>query len=240
MNTSCFPALRSAIQTLPSRLFILVATLCCWGILSPAVNAATFQDLLNGGSLDDGNLRFSDWQLTAVALTNGSPPDFALITVDPLANDPLNPGLRFTANGQLALAGVNTLDLLFSFRVSSLDGGVVIGGETLELTGFGVNNGLGFITTEFTDPAASSLATSLVMVDDQTPFLQLSDTMSFAPQSQVVANVNVFTAGLSSTSTTSLDSFTLRFEQIPEPSAVIIASCAIPFAALPLLRRRTG
>lgn len=184
---------------------------------------AMLQDLLNGGALDVGDARFSDWQLVSFDATAATP-DLSLIEVIGLAGDPENPAVRFDANGQLAVAGFNSLDLAFRYRVSPLPGGAAFAGHRLELANPAGNGGIALVSSEALDLADGDLGPAVTIADFGSNFFQLNADAAFAPQPGISVVTNVFLTGLSSAHTASIGSFTQRFAQVPEPSAVGLAA----------------
>jgi hypothetical protein len=179
--------------------------------------AATLQELFNGASLDVGYSRFSHWQLISSDST-AAVPNLAQITVDPLAADPLNPGLQFTANGQLSTSGINSIDLVFRFRVDRLASGNTFTGHTLELTGitFGGNGGIAFVSDEIVG-SSGDLGSAVAIADQETDFIQLQSAATFAPKYQLFVATNIFLNGLSSGDAINLATFTQRFAQNGPP-----------------------
>jgi len=218
--------------------FVVVAVFCLVAgtFERPAQGAnATLADLFNGGVLDVGNVRFSDWQLTSLDAT-ATPPDLALITIVPLVDDPQNPGVQIVANGQLAITGLNSIDLLFSFRASPLGGSPLITGHSLELLGVTGNSGIAFVSEELADGLGGDLGPALVIADNTSSFFQLVDGGSFPPQSGVVVTANVFLNGVSDADAIGIGSFSQRFSQVPEPGTILLALLALP--AVACVRRR--
>jgi hypothetical protein len=193
-------------------------------------HATTLQDLFNGATLDVGSVRFDSWSLLSVDALVPPNPDFAQIDVLPIDDDPLNPGLEFVANGQLSTNDLDSIDLLFSFRVSSLSGDR-FGGHNLTLTDhdFGGTSGIIFISSELTDGGGDPLASSLVIADKGSDFFLLSAGSGFASQAELDVTLDVFVTGFSSADSVSLISFTQRFSLVPEPTTfvLLLAACGL-------------
>jgi hypothetical protein len=182
-----------------------------------AASGATLQDLFNGAYLDVGNGRFSQWQLISSDST-AAVPNLAQITVDPLAADPLNPGLQFTANGQLSTSGINAIDLVFRYRVDRLAGSNTFTGHTLEITGvtFGGSGGIAFVSDEIVG-SSGDLGSAVAIADQETEFIQLQSAATFAPKAPLFIATNIFLNGLSSGDAINLAAFTQRFAQNGPP-----------------------
>src|SRR5688572_23421338 len=126
------------------RVLLIGAYLLSEGTFDRFAAGATLGQLFSGGVINVGNSQFSDWELISLDSTAAVNPDLWQIVVVPLLNDPSNPGLQFAANGQLSISGVNSVDLAFKFRVTTLAGGRAFTNHALGLTGidFGSNGGL--------------------------------------------------------------------------------------------------
>jgi hypothetical protein len=186
--------------------------------LAPAqpVMGVTLQDLFHGSALHFGTTRFSDWQLISIDSTTPPNPDLSLITVTPIGSELHSPGFQLNANGQLATAGINAIDLTLRFRASSLATDVVFTSHTVELTGinFASNGGIGFVSTEVdTGPSGQNLS-SVAIVDHESEFVQLAQTAALIPDSDVFITANVFITGLSGSDSVNLSTFTSRFAQV--------------------------
>jgi hypothetical protein len=100
-------------------------------------SAAILQDLFDGATLTVNDKLFSDWTLVFVDVVDigggTAAPAFSQIEVEPLADDPLNPGLMFNVNGQLRAQGFDILLFQFGFRVSTLDGSARIKDNSLSI-----------------------------------------------------------------------------------------------------------
>jgi hypothetical protein len=195
------------------------AALLMSGALPESASGATLQSLLSGGSLNVANSTFSDWQVLHLDSTSGANPDFSLINVNPLAGDPLNPGVQFTTSSQLSIAGINAIDLIVQFQVASSSESNSFTGHTLSLTGvtFGTNGGIASITDEISNLLGVDLGTNVVIGDNLSGVSQLISTSSFLPQAGLVSTANLFITGTASASSINLTSFTQRFAQNGPP-----------------------
>lgn len=219
---------------------LIAACLLTLAILNQPASAATLLDLFNGGSITVGNLQFSDWQLLSLDATASQPPDFSLVEVLPFAADPLNPGVQFIANGQLATTGLNSIDLNFRFRANILTPGLFIAGNTLELTGVtfsgggsGGSGGIVFISEEITrTTAAGDLASAVVIADNGSAVFDLLATSEFPLHPAILVTNNLFVMGLSGSDAVSLNTFTQRFSLVvPEPATALLTLAAVSLFA---------
>jgi len=236
---------RSVLASRTRQLLIIGACAFLGASIDVTVRGAVMSDLFDGDVVDVGNVRFDNWELVSLASTAAVNPDLSQILVVPLDDDPLNPGLQFVANGQLSTVGLNSIDLVFQFRVSSMAGGVHAVGHSLELTGFnfGGDGGIVLITDELADGGGADLGSTLVIADKASEFYQLLDTSDFGPRPEVVVVANVFVTGLSESDVASLDTFAQRFsQQIPEPASLSMimtvgTMCLLTFRRGPASRR---
>lgn len=198
-----------------NRVLLIGAYLLSEGTFVRFAAGATLEQLFSGGVINVGNSQFSEWELISLDSTAAVNPDLSQIVVVPLVNDPSNPGLQFAANGQLSISGVNSIDLAFKFRVTTLAGGKAFTNHALALSGidFGSNGGLANISVEVTASSGADLGSTLVIADKGSEFIQSLDSSDFAPQPEVFLVTNVFISGLSDADAINLASFTQTFSQ---------------------------
>lgn len=240
MRNGRYPSARAASARGHLTLLVTAACLLLGGTPLQPTRAATLDGLLNGASLVVGDVSLHDWELVALNVTAPAGPDLTLIQVNPLNDDPLNPGFELVGNGQLATAGFDSIDLTFRFTVSPLTPGTVIIGNTLNLTGttFGSPSGIVMVSELVTDLGANELASELVFADNSIPFFLLNDGAAFPAQTQVVIEKNLFVMGLNPADTVGLDAFEQRFALVPEPASVLLFLAAMHLIAAPRRGRR--
>jgi hypothetical protein len=177
--------------------------------------AASLQSLFDGGFLVAGNCQFDNWQLVSADATTGTAFDFTLMSMNPLVNDPLNPGLQFASGGQLAVAGVNAIDLTLRFQVHAAASTNSFAAHTINLTGlnFGGPGGIAFISQEVVDGSGADLGPALALADNANDVFQFSDDATITPHLNLTVTMNVFMSGLVAADTISLTAFTQRFAQ---------------------------
>jgi hypothetical protein len=177
--------------------------------------AASLQSLFDGGFLIAGNCRFDNWQLVSADATTGAPFDFTLMSINALVNDPVNPGLQFASGGQLAVAGVNAIDLTFKFQVHAAANTNSFAAHTLNMTGvnFVGPGGIAFISQEVVDVNGADLGPTLALADNVNDVFQFSDDGTIAPHLNLTVTMNIFMSGLVAADTFSLTAFTQRFAQ---------------------------
>lgn len=192
----------------------LLVCLCFSGTQGPA-QAATLQQLFDGGFINVGSTRFSDWELVSLDDTDDLPPFFSQIFVNANASDPSRPGLNYTNNGHLATLGINAIDLTFKFRVQALYGGKAYVDQRLDLTGIsiGADTGLAYLSQDLVDSSGNDLGATVVMADAGSGFFQLADVAVLPHRYSMTVTTNVFLTGLSGADSVSLSAFTQRFTQ---------------------------
>lgn len=191
------------------------------------VQAVSLQDLFDGQSIIVKDKKFSNWSLDFVLSTDPAfDPDFNLIEVIPLDDQPINPGLRFEANNQLTVTDANFLDVTFSFNVEVLNPNLFIKDNSLEITGFFLERNtvdgdpLIAITEDIFDRNGNSLASKLVEVDSVVD--NRFDSAEFALQQFIFVQKNILVAGLAPGDSAELITFEQKFSQVPEPSTYFL------------------
>lgn len=204
---------------------IIILCLVCLVIgLSSFARAASLQDLFDGTDIIVGDKLFSEWHIVNEASTSLIFPDYSLVEVNPLIDQPLNPGLEFITNGQFSVSDLDFLDIYFGFTVSSL-GPQFIKDNSLEITGYDFFNSTGgLITIEetVTDVLGVELAFKKVEVDNLSGVYNLYDWAEFKPGNMINVEKNILVFGDEVGDVVRLDSFTQRFSQTPEPCTIIL------------------
>lgn len=205
--------------------------------------SCTLLELTAGGRIAVGDKLFSNWFADDASTLQVN---LSGIVVLPLDDQPQNPGLRFSASGNLRTLGLNQIDLDFGFSVAALTGarGVSGGSLALDQFAFGANNAGGVIEINEAILAANQalLAEMIVLADNRppsSPTLLPLEVAAFAPQQRIVVENNILITGDARTDTSSLLVFTQRFaqqQQVSEPSGMAVATLGL--AALGFVRRR--
>src|SRR5687767_2247395 len=197
------------------RKHALAVITACSLALSGLAQAVPLSQLFAGGTLTANDKLFSNWTLitnvTSTEFDVGTPVlgtvDLSQINVSPLINDPLNPGLRYTADLALGTPfghdGPATVNLDFSFRVSTLSGDPLIKDNTLEIFDFIFDSGP-LATISITETILDILGTPqvgqksvLVQAGDQVsvPDPDHSDSANFAPEASIDVITRIFING---------------------------------------------
>ena len=195
------------------RALLAIATVALLWVEQASAFGVALTDLLGGGSIEIGSSRFSNWQLVTIDAT-GATPNLSQVTVTALGDDLNNPGLQFAGNGQLAIAGVNSVDLVLKYRVDRLSGGKTYTGHTLAMTGvtFGGPGGISYISDSLAG-GSGQLTPAVAVADNEAKVFQFNSTANLSPQPALVVTTNVFITGLAAADTIDLASFTQRFAQ---------------------------
>lgn len=192
----------------------LIAALAASGLPGAAAQAALLSELLSGQWIDAGGARFSNWQLVGVDAT-AAPPNLSLITVVPVTNDSMQPGLQFGGGGQLATTGVDGMDLQLQYRVQAIGAASSFAGQSVAINGlsFGGPGGVASISQETTSTGGVILGSAVAFADNAAGVLQQVSAASFPPRLNVDASLNIFLQGTAGSDAISLSTFTVRFNQ---------------------------
>ena len=175
VNRSPMSSLAPSPRRSVSRLSAVAATALL--LLAPATSrAASLQSLFDGSFLTVGNCRFDNWQLLTGSHSAGAPLDYGLMSMSVLADDVINPGLQFASGGQLAVAGVNAVDLSFSFQVHATGVSNSFAAHTLNMTGvsFSGPGGLAYISQEVATIDGVDLGPAVALADNVVDVFQFS------------------------------------------------------------------
>jgi hypothetical protein len=177
--------------------------------------AASLQSLFDGSFLTAGNCRFDNWQLLSGSNSMGAAFDYTQMSMNVFATDPANPGLQFASGGQLAVAGVNAIDLSFSFQVHATGASNSFAAHTLNMTGvtFTGPSGIAYISQEVVSINGADLGPAVTLADNVADVFEFSDSQTIAPRFNLNVTVNIFATGLVTTDAINLTAFNQRFAQ---------------------------
>jgi hypothetical protein len=238
------------------KLHMYLCALMLLLVVPSAAQAVLLTDLINGQSITAGDKLFDQWAPIFQNTSDGHTVDTDNIEVTALNDGGLDPGpgLRFDVlNNELAVTGDNAhIDFPFGFHVSVLDPKYKIkdaslgsmnafigytvdgvsdgvsddGGYLVESLGTGAGrNDLGIVSNEFS------------LLDDVLTS-KLSDSVAFAPQSEIWVTKSIRVRAIDATHQAGLQGFTERFSQIaavPEPSIWLLVTVGL--VGIGLVRR---
>jgi len=211
-------AKRSAFSEM--RLAAVLMAVALVGIADQA-EAISLQALLDGASISALDNDFTDWTLS---FNEGEGADLSQIDVTPLEDDPLNPGLLFTA-ADGALAGIDAVTRLQFFYTVTSNGGAIKGNE-LELLDFVLTDAGGpsdppnviQVSQTFWDPNFNFLGFSLVFVLPSSE--RLSAVENFELQQTLIATTEIEVDG-ERFGVAQVNQFSQRISQVPELKVIL-------------------
>jgi hypothetical protein len=205
--------------------------------------AVSMTDLFQGSTITADDKLFTDFTLIDVQTINGGVADLGLIDVQPLVNDPLNPGIKFIApmppNFVPALGtpfghtGPSSVSVIFSFNVRTTSGLPLITDNSLLINGFLFDSGPNAfiqITEQVSDANGNPLGDKLVIArpGDQPNSGNPNhfDSLEFSPQALVHVRKSISIVGPQDNNGAFLTMFEQRFSQVPEPSTLLMLMIA--------------
>ena len=205
--------------------------------------------LLQGESITVLDKQFSNFTLVDVQSVNGGLTDIGNFDVTPLADDPLNPGIKFTSNfaalgTPFGHVGLSSATVIFEFDVRTTDNRPLIKDNSLLINDFLFDS----------NPNAFIQITELVLdasgnpLGDKRAVARVGDTpgsgnpnhfdsLEFAPQAFLHVRKTIDIVGPETNDGARLRMFEQRFSQIPEPGTLLIV-CVLGLC-LSACRRRS-
>jgi hypothetical protein len=209
-----------------------LALAICSIVFAAKAQATALSALFQGATITADDKFFNHFTLVSSQPVNGGFADPTQIDVTPLIDDPLDPGIKFTAQfGALGTpsghTGASSIQYTFSFDVSTTNQLPLIKDNTLRITNWSFDSGpLASIqvSEQVFDAAGLLLGTKLATV---TPLTQNTlDTLQFSPRSfvHVIKQINI--VGPGNNDMARLLMFEQRFSQVPEPHSLTLLAAA--------------
>jgi hypothetical protein len=222
--------------------------LTVWSVVFAAeARAVLLSALFQGATITADDKLFNHFTLVNSVPTNGGFADPTQIDVTPLVDDPLDPGIKFTAQfGALGTpsghTGPSSIQFTFSFDVSTTNQLPLIKDNTLRITNWSFDSGPTAsiqVSEQVFDAAGLPLGTKLATV---TPLTQnLLDTLQFSPRPfvHIIKQINI--VGPGNNDMARLLMFEQRFSQVPEPhSLTLLAATSLICCLARGIRRRSA
>jgi hypothetical protein len=216
-----------------------------WGIAPADTLAISLQDLFGGQTITADDKLFRNWTMIDLQTVNNGFANLNLIDVTPLVDDPLNPGVKFTApidgiGTPFGHIGPSSVVLTFSFDVETTNGLPLIKDNSLLVNDWVFDSSSEAfieITETVQDASGQTLGDKQVFArpgqlppDSGNP--THFDTATFAPQSSLKITKRINIQGPGTNDGARLLMFEQRFSQIPEPSGLAIAMIALTFGVI--------
>jgi hypothetical protein len=197
-------------------------------VFAAEAQAVLLSALFQGSTITADDKLFNNFTLTSSVSTNGGFADPTQIDVTPLIDDPLDPGIKFTAAfGALGTpsghTGPSSIQFTFAFDVSTTNQLPLIKDNTLRITDWSFDSSALAsiqVSEQVFDSSNVLLGTKLATV---TPLTQnLLDTLQFSPRSfvHIIKQINI--TGPNTNDMARLLMFEQRFSQIPEPHSITL------------------
>ncbi|MGB0621807.1 MAG: hypothetical protein ACPGVZ_20265 [Myxococcota bacterium] len=201
--------------------------------------ACTFQELLDGGTITAGFQRFASF---AIEQDPGSL-DWTRVIVTGRDDAGLDPGpaLTFFHDGEVATTGTDSLDVQFSYTISSLIPQWQPVANELELLAYSVT-GAGRLEVDETlfDARRRAVGDNTIAADDAFDETRILDKIEFAPQAGGLLVSNTLEIeGMDAADTAQLGEYVQRFalQVVPEPSFASALACSTGLLAMMKKRR---
>jgi hypothetical protein len=216
-------------------------------VLAPEARATALSALFQGATITADDKLFNHFTLISSTSVNGGFADPTQIDVTPLINDPLDPGINFTAQfGALGTpsghTGPSSIQFSFSFDVSTTNQLPLIKDNSLTIKQWSFDSGpLANIqvSEQVFNAAGVPLGTKLATVTPQTQ--NLTDHINFSPQATVHVIKQINIAGPGDNDMARLLMFEQRFSQVPEPTSLtLLGFTSLTWPLARGVRRRRG
>jgi hypothetical protein len=201
------------------------------GLGTARANGPSLLDLVGGQSITAADKTFSGWTLLQTSLPEDS---LALITVEALADQPNNPGLRFTARDGILTARDGTRVTL-DFQFLATAPAPMIAANSLLLAEFAIEGDAALSIFEDVYDTGGNILASMFVFADQIDS-KLFDSAGFDLQQAVMLQKFIALDMLENGDVASIGVFEQRLSQVPLPAGITLLPVGL--AALGLLSRR--
>jgi hypothetical protein len=235
MNPRCTRRAGSGARPLFASLLLCSVASGLALVAAPATSGAvSLLDLFAGATVVADDKLFDGWTLINLQTTNGGKADLAGIDVTPLVDDPLNPGIHFSApvdalGTPFGHTGPSSVSLVFSFNVQTTNQLPLIKDNSLLLTDWVFDSGpLAFIqvTEEVYDVTGAQIGQKLTIArPNDFPGSGNPDHFDqavFTPQQLVHVVKRIEIQGPGDNDGAFLTGFEQRFSQVPEPGSLVL------------------
>lgn len=235
MHSHCSRRAGSRARSLFSSLLLCSVASGLALVAAPATSRAiSLAALFSGATVVADDKLFDGWTLIDLKTTNGGLADLHAIDVTPLIDDPLNPGLHFSAPiGALGTPfghiGPSSVVLTFSFNVQTTNQLPLIKDNSLLLTDWIFDSSpLAYIQVaeEVSDVTGASIGQKLtIAVPGDVPGSgnpNHFDQAVFTPQQLVHVTKWIEIQGPGDNDGAFLMGFEQRFSQVPEPGSLVL------------------
>ncbi len=211
-------------------------------VLGSTAQAITIQNLLDGQEVRVADKIFTNWE----EFTYEGGADYDSILVESLADDPMNPGLRFTTIDPLALydddGPIGFTDFVLTYDVLVDNPMYMIHDYSIEITQATTTDGEIRIETDL-GRLEDRWHGGFAWTDVEYPEGESSSHIEFEPVSELNTGLNISVRSGSEDDETFLEGFEVRYSQVavnpvPEPTTVALLGIGLVGLAGAEIRRR--
>ena len=196
--------------------------------------SCTLQELFAGGSLQVGNILFSDFALEV----DPGGVNFGAIEVEGLGNS-LPFGLKFTANGELRIALADCIDLRFGFDADIVDGGDIQENRLEVVSDNVIGGGLLQLDEAVFGPGPRHIGVKSTEVDAEFEVARRQDSIDIPVETSLFIEKEIFLESRGVGDVAELEVFTQHFLPEPMMSVQLVAGIALLAGAARLGRKRS-
>lgn len=233
------------------HLWCACLALAIWSVMLAAESrAVSLSALFQGATITADDKLFDAFTLVDLQTVNGGFADPTKIDVTPLIDDPLDPGIKFTAafdalGTPSGHTGASSVHFVFSFNVTTTNQLPLIKDNSLRINQWSFDSGplpSIQVSEQVFDAAGAPLGTKLAVATPQSQPNDgsLFDDLQFTPRSFVHIVKQIDIVGPGDNDMARLLMFEQRFSQVPEPCGLILLGAAALICCLPRGKRPRG